>query len=363
MRTKKKVYLEVKIFSKKTHYPLIGHIELTHRCSLNCIHCYCKGSEDEHRELTTDEWKKILDDIHKEGCFWLNLTGGEPLVRDDFLDIYSYAKSKGFLITILTNAHRFTREIIDYLVKSPPIRIDITLNGITKDTYESITQVEGSFFRVMETIRILAEKGLPLMLKTNCLKQNKHEIGRIKAFAEKILGRLSENSCYFKYDSTIHPRLNRDRTPCIYRLSPEELLEVAQQDPDIWEEYQEWARKEFLDLQRDRSFLYMCDRWKKEFYINPYGRLKFCGLTERFSTDLRATPFKKGFYQVFPRLLKEHFKSDSKCQSCTLRPICGWCPAKAFLETGNEEAPVEYYCQLAKAEAQTKIVKEITIKK
>ena len=102
----------------KDHRPIKGQIELTHRCNLNCVHCYCKGSEDvarnmshaarlasstENRELTTQEWKEILDEIHRKGCLWLCFTGGEPLIRDDFLEIYSYAKEKGFIITINTN--------------------------------------------------------------------------------------------------------------------------------------------------------------------------------------------------------------------------------------------------------------------
>ena len=71
--------------------------------------------------------------------------------------------------------------------------------------------------------------------------------------------------------------------------------------------------------------------------------------SDKFSIDLKTTPFREGFYNVFPRLLKERFKTDSKCKDCSLRPICYHCPARAFLETGDEESPVEYFCQLAKA--------------
>ena len=337
-----------RLHNKKEHYPWNGQIELTYRCNLNCIHCYCKGLEDKNTELNTFDWKKILDEIQKQGCVYLTFTGGEPLVRDDFLELYSYAKRKGFIISIFTNGQALRQEVLDYFAKSPPFSIEITLNGITKPTYESITQVEGSFERVMGTIRELKKRGLPLILKTNLLKQNRNEIGRIKAFADEFLGK-GKGKYYFKYDPMIYPRLNGDKTPCQHRLSFKELLEVKRQDPDIWQEYQKGLHSDFSDFKRDRSFLYHCNAWMSQFFINPQGRLKFCQFTEKFSVDLKTTSFKEGFYKVFPQVLREQYRTNSKCRDCTLRLLCYHCPARAYLETGDEEAPVEYYCELAKA--------------
>jgi len=341
-----------RLHNKKEQYPWKAQIEITYRCNLNCIYCYCKGSEDKDKELTTEEWKKNLDEIHKEGCVWLALTGGDPLIRDDFLEIYSYAKNKGFIITLFTNGQGFTEEIIAYLIKSPPYSIEITLNGITKDTYETITQIKGSYLKAMKAIEILKDKKLPLILKTNFLKQNKHEVSKIKKWTEKYLGKQSENKNYFKYDPMIYPRLNGDKTPCDYRLSFEEMLEIRKQDPDIWQEYQKGLHSDFPDLERDRIFLYRCNAWLNQFFIDPYGRLKFCGFSSKFCVDLKKSSFREGFYKVFPQILKERFKTDSKCQYCSLRSICYHCPARAYLETGDEEAPVEYYCQLAQETAK-----------
>ena len=173
MKKLQRGYFFYRLQNKKRYFPFNGQIELTYRCDLNCVHCYCKGSEDKDRELTAKEWKKILDALQEEGCLNLCLTGGEPLIRKDFLEIYSYAKSKGFIITLFTNGQAVPPKVIDYLVKSPPFSIEITLNGITKRTYESITQIPGSFLKVMKTINALKEKKLPLVLKSNCLKQNK----------------------------------------------------------------------------------------------------------------------------------------------------------------------------------------------
>jgi len=346
-------YFYAKLHNKRILFPLDGQIELTYRCNLNCIHCAEKGLEDKKRELNTHLWKRILDEIRQEGCFWLVFTGGEPLLREDFLELYAYAKKIGFIITIFTNGQLFNKEILDYLVKAPPHSIEITLNGITKDTYEKITQVEGSFFKAIENIKLIAKNKLPLLIKANLMKENKNEIWKIKKWTEIILGEpLNKRYFKFKYDPIILPRLNGDKAPCKHRLSFPEVLEVIKQDPDMWEEYQRELHKDFPDFTRDGEYLYHCNSWMKQFYISPYGRLKFCSFYEKFSADLKKTSFKESFYQGFPRLLKERFQTDSKCRTCQLRPLCYFCPARAYLETGNKEAPVEYYCEFAKGWAE-----------
>lgn len=339
----------LRLHKKKKHFPLIGHIELTYRCGLKCIHCYCKGSESKDRELSSGDWKKIIDVLQKEGCLNLCFTGGDPLVRKDFLETYAYAKAKGFIITLFTNGQALSPKIINYLVKSPPYSIEITLNGITQKTYESITQTPGSFLKVMRSINMLKERKLPFILKSNCLKQNKDEIGRIKAFTQALFPNLPRNKYLFKYDLMISPRYNRDKTPCDYRLSFEEMEEVKKQDPDIWKEYQESLDCKWPGLTRNRRFLYQCSAWMQQFFINPYGYLKFCGFSDKFSVNLKTATFRKCFYEIFPGLLDEKFKTDSKCKNCKLRPICHSCPGRAYLETGNEEDPIPYYCELAKA--------------
>lgn len=329
------------LYSKKDHFPLKGLIELTYRCNLNCLHCYCNGLEDNNRELTTAEWQKIIDILKDEGCLFLYISGGEPLVRSDFLEIYNYAKSRGFIITLLTNGYALNKKMVECLAKSPPRSIEITLNGITKATYESITRKNGSFTEVIHNIKLLKEKKFHLILKTKCLKQNKDELSKIKDWSEA-------NRFKFGYGSLLHPRLNSDKTPLNFRLSIPDMLKMRRKSRNMRNEYCNGLHNKVLNLRRNKKFLYHCSSWSKEFIIDPYGRLRFCLLSSKFSVDLKTTSFKEGFYNVFPRVLKEEFKTNSKCKNCKLRPFCYYCPARAYLETGNEEGPIEYYCELTK---------------
>jgi len=326
--------------------PVIGLFEVTYRCNLKCVHCYCKGSEKLEAELNTKEIKDILDQLYQEGCLEISFTGGEPLIREDFLEIYLYAKRKGFIIDIFTNATLFNKERIAFFQKYPPRAIEVTLNGITQDIYEAITQVTGSFQKAISNIYELSKRNMPLVLKVNCLKQNKNEIAKIKVFTEKLFG---EDKKRFRFDSYISPRLNQDKTPCKYRLNPSEIKEVMQSEAEIYAEYKERLKSEH-SLARDKRFLYQCNAWLTHFFINPYGRLKFCEFTENFSADLRTISFREGFYKLFPNLLKEKFRTDSPCKDCRLRVFCYHCPARAYLETRGEETPVPYFCALAKNE-------------
>src|SRR5439155_23363128 len=118
------------------------------------------------RKLTRDDHFRILDELANTGCLWMLYTGGEIFARRDFLEIYGYAKRKGFLITLFTNGTLITARVADILAVARPFSIEITLYGRTRETYEQLTGIPGSFDKCMRGIDLLLERGLPLKLKT-----------------------------------------------------------------------------------------------------------------------------------------------------------------------------------------------------
>ena len=107
-----------------------------------------------------------------EGCRWLLLTGGEPFLRPDFLDIYTNANKKGLLLTLFTNGTLLTPRSADLLAERRPFAIEITLYGATQQTYERITGIPGSYARCRRGIDLLLERNLPLKLKTMVMTLN-----------------------------------------------------------------------------------------------------------------------------------------------------------------------------------------------
>src|SRR5258705_12720443 len=150
--------------------PVNGAIEVTRRCPLECAHCYNNlpmGDEGARsRELTLAEHVRILDELAEAGCLWLLYTGGEVFARPDFLDIYSAARERGFLITVFTNGTLITPRIADFLAERPPFSIEITLYGRSRATYEALTGVPGSHQRCLRGIDLLSNRGRPLHRET-----------------------------------------------------------------------------------------------------------------------------------------------------------------------------------------------------
>lgn len=326
--------------------PLFGHWELTFNCNLKCLHCYVARNED-RQELTFPEISRILDQLRDAGCLWLCLTGGEPLTRADFLEIYTFAKKKGFLINILTNGTLITPQIADYLKEYPPFLIEITLNGITAETYEAITGITGSFKRCMNGIRLIKERNLPLVIKANGMTVNKNEILAIKEF-------VKEQGAHFKFDSVILCRLDGSREPRKFRLSPEQVAEVEHGDPEMLRQWQECFKAESIIHSFNNNELFRCDAGKYSFYIDPYGKLILCQAMRSPNYDLTKDRFEDGFYNFFPKMLSAKYKTDSPCKDCDLYHICRQCPGRAQLENGDPELPVEYFCRLAHKHSEIK---------
>lgn len=330
-------------YEGRARAPLYGLLELTYRCNYNCVHCYNRrfaGSED---ELRTEEFKDIIDQISALGGLRLCFSGGEPLLREDFFEIYSHAKEQGFIISIYTNGSLLDDAAVSFFRKHPPFNIEITFNAVDSDTYESIVGVKGTFGKAAKAIKRVAGSGLPLTIKANCLRRNKGQIRKIKAFAEKVSG--GRNNC-FKYDPLVLAGAAL-RAPEGIRLTAEEIMEVKKSNPEIW---QEAARQMCNDgfLERERKFLFQCDSWHTDFVVSPSGRLKFCPFLDKHGVDLRKASFRQGFYDVLPLVTERQFTSDSKCRDCSLRADCYFCPGRSFIETGSEEGPVDYFCELAR---------------
>jgi radical SAM protein with 4Fe4S-binding SPASM domain len=339
------------LLKKNKHFPLEGHLELTYRCDSRCVYCYCRSRRDDRRESSTLQWKKILDEVCQAGCFFLTFSGGNPFIRKDFLEIYDHARKKGFVINVITSGLGLSREIGDHLSRFPPKKIEVNFNGATRKTFESINGTPGSYDEVIKNIRLLTSKNIRVDFKTRLIRQNKNELGAIKKLAGELLGPQAGKRPFWRYSHFIHPGMDGDKTPCSCRLSAAEVRAARKQDPELWTSYRRSLQGK-ISVLKDKSRLFTCNAWRHRFVIDPYGRLKFCVFLDRFSTDLKTGSFEKGFYQGFSRIARQKYESASACRDCLLRDFCAVCPARSFLETGDEEAPVPYYCEMARSLAR-----------
>jgi radical SAM protein with 4Fe4S-binding SPASM domain len=342
-------------FSKELHARQSGRrvpaqvsIEVTRRCPLKCLHCYNNlpmGDQAARaQELTFEEHCKLLDELVAAGCLWLLYTGGEIFARPDFLKIYTEAKKRGFLITLFTNGTLITPKIADYLAEYRPFSIEITLYGATRETYEALTKIPGSYDRCIRGIRLLLERNLPLKLKTVPTTVNKHEVYEMKRMAEEDFG------VQFKFDPLVNARIDCSQSPLAVRLSAEEAVELDFLDQRREKEYRELIDKLLAmapPTESQAKNVYGCGGGNNSCAIDPAGQMSICVLSHQDGYDIRKGSFREGWEGPLHAIRQKPSKGPTICSRCQIRPACGMCAANGELENGDPEKPVEFLCQVA----------------
>ena len=320
-------------------------IEVTHRCPLECQHCYnnlpMSDSNARKQELTFEEHVRLLDELVEAGCLWLLYTGGEIFARKDFLDIYTEAKKRGFLITLFTNGTMITPRVADHLAKFKPFSIEITLYGATRESYEALTRIPGSFDRCMRGIALLQERGLPLKLKTVPTSLNAHEVYEMKRYAEEELG------VEFKFDPLVNPRTDCSQSPLAVRLTPEDAVGLEFRDPVRRAEYLKIVEDELSKNEPAPTKRYTCGGGHNGCAIDPTGKMTICVLSHRDGYDFRSGTFRHGWEGKLKDIRQSEVARKTICTDCRIRSLCSMCAASGELESGDAETPVDYLCQVA----------------
>jgi sulfatase maturation enzyme AslB (radical SAM superfamily) len=321
-----------------------AQVELTYGCNLHCVHCYtdCYNQPDliKERELPYTDVVRILDELHEQGVLWLCFTGGEIFMRRDFLDIYAYAKQKGFIITLFTNGTMISTRIAEYLEEYPPFKIDISVHGVTEETYEKVTQVPGSYRQCMEGIRRLLDRGLPVDIKTKAMTLNRHELGEIKEFVEGL-------GLRFKLTTGIYPRLNGALEPCEFRLTPDEIVSLDFPEGDLDEEASCAASDEVPVGPPPDDRLYRCGCGTIAVHVSAWGELGTCTWQHQVRADLHEKSVAEGIAEVFPQIRAARYHSESPCRACQVYRLCDKNPNIAWAEASDSEQPVEHFCRTA----------------
>lgn len=328
-------------------YPLDGTLELTERCDLNCVHCYINqpaGSQIiRQKEMTTNQVKLVLDKIATAGCLFLEITGGEPLLRPDFPEIYMYARQLGMIVTLLTNATMLTPELVDLLAASKPHLVDISVYGATKETYESVTRIPGSFARFINGLDLLHERHIRISLKSIILTKNKHEIPAMQHLAEKY-------GCELRYDGILWPRIDGDEDPYPYRLSARELVVMDLENAQRAEEWKEQADV-FTGKQVRNDYVFSCGAGLRSFHIDSSGLMASCTMVRKPGYNLLEVSFEEAWEKLgdLRRMMRQQ---KTVCQTCTAGPLCSQCPGWSQLVHGDYETPVNYVCEIGQLRAE-----------
>jgi len=149
-------FLDVKSvepFTQQFWAPLRMDLALTFRCQNNCVHCYA-GGPHETEELTTEQWKTVIDRLHQIGVFILTFTGGEPTLRDDLPELLQYAQNKGIVTGLVTNGRRLKdKNYVKTLEGTGLDFVQVTLESHKAEIHDLMTETKGSWKETVAGIK------------------------------------------------------------------------------------------------------------------------------------------------------------------------------------------------------------------
>jgi radical SAM protein with 4Fe4S-binding SPASM domain len=334
-------------------------VELTERCNSNCIHCWINlpaGDEAARkRELSTAALEAILIEAAALGALSVRFTGGEPLLREDFAELYVRARRLGLKVILATNARRMTPGLADLLARIPPREpVEVTVYGMTQASYEAVSRTPGSFAQFQRGLRLLLARRIPLVVRGVHLPQNQEDRDAFESWAATIPGMDRGRAGVVFLD--LRARRDdpaRNRQIARLRVGPRECVEVLRRGGE------EYARDAFRICSRfmgprgDR--LFTCGAGRR-VCLDAYGVLQPCLALRHPETvyDLKAGSLEDALRVFFPRLRRARATNPeylARCARCFLHGFCDQCPAKSWMEHGTLDTPVQYLCDVAHARA------------
>jgi radical SAM protein with 4Fe4S-binding SPASM domain len=326
--------------------PAKGSIELTHRCNLACVHCYVNlpaaDRAAQRREMSAAQIRRVVDELVELGTLSLTLTGGEPLLRPDFAEIYSDIHDRGILVTVYTNATLITERILSLFEARPPAGVDITQYGFSAATYDAVTDAgDGQYARFRRGLERLRAAGVKVSLKTIAMRKNAAEVPAIREFARAL-------GVDFRLDAVISPRIDGGRGPLAERLTPDEVVAVEQGDAEARTAWADFCSTHPSDLPATDD-LYQCGAGRHTFLIDPYGRLHVCELSRTLGWDVLAHGFAAGWFRAVPDVLARKRAHDDGCGTCQAHGSCSNCVGMAELEGRIPADGNPYFCGVTDA--------------
>jgi len=282
--------------------------EIVSRCNYRCSHCYL-GSE-RPKELRTADKILILQQIANSGALMLQLTGGEPLLSSDFVTIYLAAHELGMVVMISTNGSLLTdSRNTEVIATTPPYRVTISCYGATRQSYESLTGIAGSFQRFLAGLNWSASCKLRVRLNIILTKTNESELARMVELADE---RGFEHHTY----RTIAPTLAGDAST-------------------------QAAMVDYRDRSHKKSST-RCRAGKSFFHVDCQGNVSPCMIAR--STALNLLNCESSVWDELPRLADEMLAPAKKCVNCLWKKTCQTCRPKLELHQKAGVLPT-YICK------------------
>ncbi len=327
--------------------PASGTLELTGRCNLSCKMCYIHRQEADRtvaqRELPTQTWLQLIRQAQQAGTLTMLLTGGEPLLRPDFGEIYTACRRAGFLVSVNTNASLMAQPHFDLFEKNRPFLLNISLYGADDETYEKICGQKGIFTRVKENILRLRRLDLPVKINYTVTAENFHQRQPIYDFAR-------ENGCLVQQTSYLFPPV-RSCAGCgevygrVDGATAGQMQFACEQtrytEAELRQRLRQRGQSQYQPPAGEETSMH-CRAGKSAWWITYDGRLQLCGMIRSPGVCVKELPFSEGWEALTQR--RQEILLPQACAECTDRSWCEVCAAICLSENCGAEPP-RYICR------------------
>jgi len=334
--------------------PYVISWNLTYRCNLACEHCYLDAGGKpavatpafaDRSELDTAACLRVVDEIAAfapDGL--LILTGGEPLLRRDIVEIIRHAAARELWVVVGTNGVKITDNLAAILKREGVRGLSLSLDALDEARHDAFRRVTGAFRNTVEGARILARAGLPFIVQTTVGHHNVGELSAIADYAYDALGARVWNLYFLvptgrgghvsdladvEYDRVLAElaviqRRFAGRMLVNAKCAPHYVRILQGEDPT----------SPFVKTYADGAG--GCPAGTHYLGIRPNGDVTPCPYLPLFGGNLRRESLGDVWRssEVFVRI-RDRGALGGRCGACELNAACGGCRARAYGSTGD----------------------------
>lgn len=321
------------------------HIEITSKCNERCLHCYIPH-EDKLNHIDPDVFYSILEQCRKMNVLHLTLSGGEPMLHNNFCDFLRKCREYNFSVNVLSNLTLLDDLILEEMKRNPLLSAQVSLYSMEPSVHDSITQMQGSFEKTQNAILKLLENDIPLQISCPIMEQN------INCYND-VLTWGNRHSLYVACDHTIIASYNHTTQNLLSRLSLDDLESYFEQKIADEPDYLYQLEKDIEQKRNTDPDDAICSVCFSTICITECGNVYPCvGWQDYVVGNINDTPLidiwnSSEKVQYLRNLRKRDF---SKCINCQEKEFCTMCMVRNANEDpfGNPLAVNDYYCQIAK---------------
>lgn len=321
--------------------------ESTVRCNLACAHCRRIETADEaaREDLTTAEFRRVLDSCASLGKPIIVFSGGEPLMRDDWEVLAAHAKALGLPTALATNGTMVDDAVAGRIVRAGFRRVSISLDGADSATHDAFRRVEGCFEAALAGIAALRSAGMPVQVNATIAAHNADQLDDLYALTRSVgaealhLFLLVPVGCGMEIGESHQLAAERYEQVLEWVLDREADNQIelkATCAPHYYRKAAQRAAETGGSAGRSGTHGRGCMCGVSVAFVSHKGEVFPCGYLPVHCGSVRTQPLAEIWRtsQVFGKL-RDFEALLGKCGRCEYKGSCGGCRARAYSLTGN----------------------------